>query len=365
MSLLSISDYPDWILNNSNVEISNGKIKLYHYGDTEGTGILDPKFFGKSSYTSDVKQWSKPRVMFYINPNDKEQRVKGKEYIIWYPLEKLYPFNSDPLYYYEECAKEYENNNLSINIQLSCIGDKAEKNGFDGMILKWENTLRVDIWKPVKVNEKINESEIRNIIKEQLIIETSLNRIMQHMENYDIAIITAFRNKNSMCHIKNNDELNHEYSKEENLNRNRELHSSLISLGYGVTKAKGGYIENYGTLEQRKPVTENSYFVVNLNNDSDFIKNIFKLGEYFCQDAVLIKEKNKDTAYLLGTNNSEDIGYNNKIEIGKWHPKLKTEFFTSLNGNKVFTFESLLITKKYLNNITKGYVDKVRKKILN
>ena len=71
--------YPDNFKNN--LEIEGDNVVLYHYGTDGGTGFLSPKFFGKYSYTlSDVKQWNKPRVFFYVHRKDKELRVTGKEY---------------------------------------------------------------------------------------------------------------------------------------------------------------------------------------------------------------------------------------------------------------------------------------------
>ena len=142
-------DYPDYL--KSDLEIKGNNVILYHYGSDEGTGYLNPEFFGKHSYTSDIKQWSQKRLMFYVHKEDKEERVSGNEYIIQYPLNKLYPFNSDPFYFYEECLEEINLTALPINKQISCIGNKVRKAGFDGMIMKWGNSYRVDIWKSVKI----------------------------------------------------------------------------------------------------------------------------------------------------------------------------------------------------------------------
>jgi len=151
-NLLSESiKYPDWITANPKVEINGNNITLYHYGTDSGTGYLEPKFFGGHSYTSDVKQWDQPRVFFYVSKEDKEPRVSGDLFIVHYPLNKLYPFNSDPLYFYEECQKKFNRKSLDVALQLSCIGSKAAEAGYSGFILKWNNSLRVDIWTPVKI----------------------------------------------------------------------------------------------------------------------------------------------------------------------------------------------------------------------
>lgn len=144
-------EMPSWITQNANVTIKNGKIRLYHFGTDDGTGYLNPQKFGSNSYTSDVRQWGQPRVMFYVNKKDKEMRVSGNLYIVDYPLNKLYPFNSDPSMFYEECQGELGMEDIPINLQISCIGDKVVKAGYDGIIFKWGDTLRIDIFKSVKV----------------------------------------------------------------------------------------------------------------------------------------------------------------------------------------------------------------------
>ena len=150
------------------LQIEGNNVILYHYGSEElKNNVLDPELFGQKSYTSDVKQWSQKRLFFYIKPEDREWRVTGKEYIVKYPLDKLYPFNKDPNGYYEECQKELEMKDLPINLQVSCIGQKVKENGFGGMIYKWDNTFLVTIWekvKPVNIDEHILYEDISKII---------------------------------------------------------------------------------------------------------------------------------------------------------------------------------------------------------
>ena len=146
----------------SSLEISGSNVKLYHYGADGESGYLDPEFFGKNSHTaSDVKQWGQKRIFFYIHKGDKEQRINGKEYIVEYPLDKLYPFNSDPYHFYEDCMVDIHGQKmvdlhgdslgLNFNRQISCIGKKVKDAGFDGMVMNWGDTYRVDIWVKVSV----------------------------------------------------------------------------------------------------------------------------------------------------------------------------------------------------------------------
>ena len=67
-------------------------------------------------------------------------------------------------------------------------------------------------------------------------------------------------------------------------------------------------------------VTEDSWFVVNSKDDSNFISTIVKLGGMYCQDSIAILEKGGKNSYLIGTNNSEFPGYGEKITFGNiWH----------------------------------------------
>jgi hypothetical protein len=100
--------------------------------------------------------------------------------------------------------------------------------------------------------------------------ESSLTRIHSHIMKHDCAVITAFRNKLINCMSEDNgDKLNIS----DNKMRNKRLKSALLSLGYGVTSVKGTYIENYMSDNQVE-VKEDSYFVVNLTDNPDFISHI-------------------------------------------------------------------------------------------
>jgi len=277
MSELTIDQYPDWVLNNPKVEINGGNIRLYHYGDDNNTGELDPQYFGKHSYTSDVRQWDKPRTMFYISRLDKENRVQGFEYIVDYPLTKLYPFNDDPNYYYEECLKERGEKSLTVNMQLYCIGKKAEENGFDGFIMKWQSTLRVDIWKKVKASrEEIKQDNKQENMKESVGNSRSINedgyaRIKNIMGGQvksvqTIAILTA---ENPQA-VQQNSETNNKL--------NDVLKADLKSGHYGYVQIKG----KFGNIE-------NPYFIMNITRN-----DAIDLGNKYDQMSIIFGSKKED-----------------------------------------------------------------------
>lgn len=130
-----------------------------------------------------------------------------------------------------------------------------------------------------------------------LINETSLTRVWQHVQGTrPFAIITAFRG---------------EYSREDNVKRNKALAADVRNLGYGFFFLDGYWIENQGTPDERK-VSEDSLFVVGPEgSDVQFLKNMVTLGKANNQDGVLIKSKeginvhDKSGDVLFALNNLE------------------------------------------------------------
>lgn len=166
------------------------------------------------------------------------------------------------------------------------------------------------------------------------ISESSLNRISKHIENNQCAVITAFRGNLTDCLTYSDDKTNiNTYT---NKGRNKKLIASLLYLGYDITKVKGTYIENYMTDNQVE-VKEDSLFVVNSNDDSNFINTIIRLGELFCQDSVLIFDFGDN--YLYGTNESTFPGLGNKLSVGKFKPGFEGKFMTKVSG-RPFTLEN-------------------------
>ena len=195
----------------------------------------------------------------------------------------------------------------------------------------------------------------------KFISESSLSRVHKHMEERETAVITAFRGDIedfSKC-TERSDTPEEE---DTNLSRNRDLKAALLSLGYGVTKAKGSYIENFSTPEAFE-VSEDSMFVVNLEEDPSFANSITTLGEKYCQDSVLIIPKGAKGAYLIGTNNSEFPGYGNKIEVGERDFGREKEFMTKVR-NRPFTFGEGLETYKKLSRNERMAVKAIAKKVL-
>ncbi len=194
-------------------------------------------------------------------------------------------------------------------------------------------------------------------VDNNLVSETSISRLWRFSQEHDVAIITAFRKKYENC-LKYTDYEDRVFTKEENKLRNKDLLSVLLHKGYGVTEVDGNYYENFETPSSRE-VSEDSYFVVNWNDDDDFNDTIIRLGKFFCQDSVLLKPKGED-AYLYGTNNAEFPGLDNKVNQGKFRGGHTGEFLT-----RVGKTNRPLIFKEYHNNSGKYLISISARKVMS
>jgi len=181
--------------------------------------------------------------------------------------------------------------------------------------------------------------------------ESSLTRIWKQTKEHDASTISAFRSARN-C---NKDK---EYSKKENLQNSKILKSKLLKFGYGVTKIAGTYIENYNSSNPIE-VKEESYLVININNDKNFKKNIINLGTEFEQDSITYQEK--DSSYFLISTNTCTDGYPGEgkigieILLGNSIFGKDGEFHSKVNG-RPFVFENIddrqeILTRKSISEI--------------
>ena len=170
--------------------------------------------------------------------------------------------------------------------------------------------------------------------------EKSLNRMMLWLNKCDCAFITAFRYK--LIDIANpdktyygpNDNWKDEkiFTHEENREKNKLLKAELLNLKYGVTTVKRVYPEGMNNES-----SEESFFVVNRFNDPNFLNNLLSLAEYFNQDSIYYKPKDKTYGYLIGTNGATYPGYHKKGDESKLKPGSASNFMSRI-GNKAFSF---------------------------
>ena len=193
-----------------------------------------------------------------------------------------------------------------------------------------------------------------------LINEAGLAKIRQDMLDFDTAFITAFRgdiNDKSMCaYVLPAEDVSEQRDIEDeeprtmskgskmytsrmgrkgvtNRRNNKDLSAYILSRGYGLKNVQGSYIENFGSLDPEKiprEVKENSFFVVNLNNDPQFFDEIIDLGKRYCQDSVILVPKGGE-AFLYGTNNTYP-GLDQKETVGKFMGGETGEFMSRIGG---------------------------------
>ena len=166
---------------------------------------------------------------------------------------------------------------------------------------------------------------MKKVINEwkEFLTESSISRTYEHILNHDTAFITAFRDNTEDV-----TKCMRGYSKtQENFERNRQLKAVLLNKGYGVTAVDGTYIEDFGT-DAAKEVKEDSFFVVNLNNDPKFKDTVEALSEHFCQDSFLFVPRGGERSFLVGTNDADFPGYGNEESTGEFLGGREGEFMT-------------------------------------
>lgn len=165
--------------------------------------------------------------------------------------------------------------------------------------------------------------------------ESSLSRVWKHATEHDSGTISAFRYAEHCGDGK-------VYSKSMNKSRNAKLKSKLLSMGYGVTKIDGVYIENYKSDDERH-VREESFLVIDMKDSGKLRKDLIALGKEFDQDSITYCQPSG--AYVLISTNTCPKGYpgNGKvgvtIKLGKSMFGKKGEFHSTVNG-RPFVFES-------------------------
>ena len=218
----------------------------------------------------------------------------------------------------------------------------------------------------------MNINELKDVIK-QVINESSLSRLHQHISQHECAIITAFRNDptdGSMCR---SDLAPSTYQNGETnptkINRanNRDLKAKLLAKGYGITPVDGSYIEDFGS-DIAKEVKEDSLFVVNLIDDPNFIDTIESMGQRYCQDSVMIIPMGGEKPYLLGTNHSSFPGFQQTVTLGSITYGKESQFMTKVRNRPITTASSDsldegLQTYKKLSRLEKMAVHAIAQKI--
>ena len=170
--------------------------------------------------------------------------------------------------------------------------------------------------------------------------ELSINRMLHWLIDCDCALITAFRNelkdvrdeKLTYLGPDNDWQLGKKFTHEENMQKNKDLLANLLLYGYGVAKIKGAYPEGMANEN-----SEESYLVVNRDNNDDFLDKILNLGEFYNQDSVYYKAKGDTIGCLIGTNNCDFPGYHQKGDGNQLPTNTALSYMSSI-GNQAFCY---------------------------
>lgn len=192
--------------------------------------------------------------------------------------------------------------------------------------------------------EEEKRKELQESAEKKFLIEGGLSRILTHLENRNLGIITAFRGNFTLA---------------ENRRRNKDLENRIRTAGLGYYKADGHYIESYGQ-PGAMDVHEEVFIVmgakveileyraiINPEADYGYLKGfLYKEGKRFDQDSVLVKEVGVPEAYLIGCKDFDEKGEpvfpgdRREHKLGPWSPMKIGKFYTRMKG-KPFVFESV------------------------
>ena len=183
---------------------------------------------------------------------------------------------------------------------------------------------------------------------QRFLVESSLSRIIcHHMNEYDNAIISAFRSS---------------FKRSQNRERNRELKAQLFDHGHTLTRILGSYIENFET-PQAIEVKEESFVVHNRHSDPTFVKEMAELGEDYGQDSILIIPQGGEGAYLLGTNPKGEFPlYGEQIPVGALRVGCEAEFMSKVGG-RPFSFSENTESYEGLSRNSKWAMKKIVERI--
>ena len=161
---------------------------------------------------------------------------------------------------------------------------------------------------------------------------SSFNRLMTHMKETECMFITAFRSN---------------YSRKENIRRNKQLISDLNHWNLSFIKVIGGFTENKGS-EDEVDVNEYSYCVINNRyTTDDFVDIAVTLCRKYEQDAVLVTfpvaeqpRTTRSKQNIIGIDGKYyDKNGNVDMEFDNITVQNVTEYFTRI-GNRKFTLYS-------------------------
>ena len=115
-------------------------------------------------------------------------------------------------------------------------------------------------------------------MENNLLTESSLSRLLSHIQNRAFGIISACRS---------------ERSKKENDEKSQQLKNDIRSNGFGFINVNGSYVENSGTPEETV-VKEKSFLVIGDKNvdGGKLLSFLKKEGQKFDQESIFYLQAN-------------------------------------------------------------------------
>ena len=170
--------------------------------------------------------------------------------------------------------------------------------------------------------------------------ETSLSRLFDTWNKYDIGMISAYRHKTPEGDDSAGD-LN-PYWQNSNRKKSTDLSNDIKNAGYWYTSVKGGYPEedSKGNVAN---VQERSYFVVNQDITDDnarkaFEDFMFDMCKKYGQNSVYLSTKNYPSGLYDENRHAVDFGDGPMIRMNKFNSKSDQEYYTKAGGAK-FSFQ--------------------------
>ena len=174
--------------------------------------------------------------------------------------------------------------------------------------------------------------------------EANINKLYNYWKDYDIGIISAYREKNDSGqdfefdpNNKSNTVSKYDYVNKSNREKASDLGKRLSASPYRFISVIGGYpsVKGVGDTHER------SYFIVNDNKTSseEFEDFMFDLCKKYGQDSIFLNTKKYPSGLYTQNREPKDFGNGPEINKNKLVTGADIPFYTRVNGSK-FTFES-------------------------
>ena len=230
----------------------------------------------QSTIIVEVKEMTQDMFPFTVFANEVKSRLSSAKLESNDPYQRYLCLDSKSmtsLLYYDDdtgylAEASYDDDGNFVDYSIEDYMDGGEEPMLAEGIAPEQITLRLS-------PEEIEELEDKDGISIPKGDACSIARVVSWFNTCDCAILSAWRQ---------------DKGRKENDDNNKKLQRKLRGLGYGVTKITGWYPE-----ENREMARENSFFVVNLNDERSFRDKIFQQSELYEQDCFLYKKSGYDT----------------------------------------------------------------------